>query len=89
MPVHKSAKKSVRQDKKARDRNRTWKSRIKTARKKLETALLNQKDGLNGLFREYVSVVDMAASKGVIHRNNAARKKTKMAQKLSKVQAAK
>jgi small subunit ribosomal protein S20 len=80
---HKSAKKSVRQDEKVRMRNRMWKSRIKTARKKLEKALEEkQNDNLDSLYREYVSIVDSAVSKGVIHQNTASRKKSRMYQKL-------
>ena len=90
MPVHKSAEKSARQNNRARIRNRMWKSRIKTARKKIEAALLNnQRNGLDKLFREYVSIVDRAVSRGVIHRNNAARKKMRMAHKLNSLQVAK
>ncbi len=64
-------------------RNRMWKSRIKTAKNKLEKALDEKKvDDIDTLFREYVSVIDSAESKGVIHRNTASRKKTRMAQKL-------
>jgi small subunit ribosomal protein S20 len=83
VPVQKSAKKSVRQYKEARTRNRIWKSRIKTAGKKVENAIEKKEhDALQPLFKEYVSVVDRAASKGVIHKNNAARKKMKMAQRM-------
>jgi len=83
LAFHKAAKKSVRQDRKARTRNRVLKSRIKTAGIKLSKAMANkQKDTIDTLFRNYVSIVDRAASKGVIHWNNAARKKRKMAQKL-------
>jgi len=80
---HKSAKKSVRQDAKARMRNRMWKSRIKTAKNKLEKAFEEKKaDDIDTLYKEYISVIDSAASKGVIHRNTASRKKARMAQKL-------
>ncbi len=60
-----------------------WKSRMKTAKNKLERAVEEkQSDDVDTLFREYVSIVDSAASKGVIHRNTASRKKNRMAQKL-------
>ena len=50
----KSAKKSVRKDEIARMKNRSWKSRIKTTRKKLEDAIEgNKTDTLSDLFREY------------------------------------
>jgi small subunit ribosomal protein S20 len=81
---HKAAKKSVRTSEKARMRNRSWKSKIKTARRKLEAALEGQEsENLDALYRDYTSVIDRAVSKGVIHRNNASRKKTRMAHALS------
>lgn len=67
----------------ARMSNRSWKSRIKTARRKLESAIEgNKTDTIDDLFREYESVVDRAVSKGVLHKNTASRKKTKMAQRM-------
>ena len=85
MAQHKAAKKSVRHDVKERLRNRGWKSKIKTARKKLETALeRNETKDLGTLFREYVSIIDRATSKGVLHKNTASRKKTNMAQRLKR-----
>jgi small subunit ribosomal protein S20 len=82
--VHKAAKKSVRQDERARTSNRIWKSKVKSAKKKLEDALeKNEKNTFESLFQNYVSVIDRATSKGVIHKNNAARKKTRMAQRLA------
>ncbi len=85
MAVHKAAIKSVRQDEKARMSNKMWKSKVKSAKKKLENALeKNERDTYESLFKNYVSVVDRAISKGVIHKKNAARKKTRMAQRLGK-----
>jgi small subunit ribosomal protein S20 len=80
---HKSAEKSVRQDAKARLRNRGWKSKIKTARRRLEAALESGETGnLAELFREYASTVDRATAKGVLHKTTAARRKHSMARKL-------
>jgi len=67
---HKSAKKSVRQDEKARVRNRSWKSRIRTVEKKLEKAIeANEVGNMKSFFDEYESTLDRAVSKGVIHQN--------------------
>jgi small subunit ribosomal protein S20 len=86
LPVHKAAMKSVRQDKKANLRNRTYKTRMKTAKNKLERAISEKKNDLyESLFREYVARVDRAVSKGVIHRNTGSRKKMRMAQKLNRM----
>jgi small subunit ribosomal protein S20 len=86
LPVHESARKSVQQDRKANMRNRSYKSMMKTARNKLERAISdNSTDLYDSLFREYVSKVDRAVSKGVIHRNTGSRKKMRMAQRLKKL----
>ena len=79
MAVHGSVIKRARQNTKARQRNRSWKSRIKTQQKRIEDALA-QKDtnALADLYREYCSLVDKAASRKILHKNNASRKKTKM-----------
>lgn len=83
MAQHKSTKKSARKDEMARMSNRSWKSRIKTAHRKLESAIEgNKSDTIDVLFREYESVVDRAISKGVLHKNTASRKKTRMAQRM-------
>ena len=88
MAQHRSAEKSVRQDAKARLRNRGWKSKIKTARRRLEAALESGETGnLAELFREYASTVDRATAKGVLHKSTAARKKHSMAQKLKAADA--
>jgi small subunit ribosomal protein S20 len=82
VPVHTSAKKRVRQDRKRNQRNRMYKSRIRTAKKKLEQALDGGGEDVRELYRQYVSVVDRAVSRGVVHRNTASRKKTRMAHRL-------
>ena len=85
MAQHKSAKKSVRKDQAARVRNRSWKSRIKTARRKLEEAIeANKADTMDTLFKEYKSVIDRAVSKGVLHKKTASRRKTVMAQRMKR-----
>jgi len=82
VPVHTSAKKRVRQDRKRNQRNRMYKSRIRTAKKKLEQGLAGGGEDIQELYRQYVSVVDRAVSRGVVHRNTASRKKTRMAHRL-------
>lgn len=72
LPVHKSAKKRLRQSKKANIQNRSIKSEIKTFVKKVE-ASLDEKD-LKGT----ISLLDKAARKRVIHKNQAARIKSRL-----------
>jgi len=60
------------------------KSRIKRA-----IGAIDRKEGeVETIFRDAVSSIDKAASKGVVHRNNAARKISRLARKLHKSQAA-
>jgi len=80
---HLSVKKRAHQNVKARKRNRGWKSRLKTVQYRLKRSL-ESKDGdsASAQYLEYVSLLDKAVSKGVIHKKTAARKKTRMAQKI-------
>lgn len=56
-----------------------WKSRIKTYKNKLEKAIQEKNAELIDQFmREYKSVIDKAALRGVIHKNTASRKKKRM-----------
>jgi len=73
----KSAKKRVVTNELRRQRNVAVKSRLKTHLKNTLTAL-ESKDvaQVKSLLPEALSEIDRAASKGVIHRNSAARKKS-------------
>jgi small subunit ribosomal protein S20 len=73
MPNLRSAKKRLRQDVKKTLRNQIVKTRIKTETKK---ALVGQENAA-------LSAIDKAAAKGVIHRNAAARKKSRLAKRLA------
>jgi small subunit ribosomal protein S20 len=82
--------KRKRQSDKANLRNKMIKSKLKTAKKKLEMLIEKKEtESITALFNEYVSLVDRATSGGVIHRNNASRKKAWMARKINSVQAPK
>ena len=72
MPTHKSVKKRLRQNKKANIQNRSIKSEIKTFVKKVE-ASLDEKD-----LKETVSLLDKAARKRVVHKNQASRVKSRL-----------
>jgi small subunit ribosomal protein S20 len=90
MPHTKSAKKSLRQDQKRRDRNRTVKKALRVQIKKFATAL---KEGTAEQKQtEFVAAVkrlDKAAARRVIHPNAAARKKSQLARQLAAPAAAK
>ena len=78
----KSQIKRIRTNEKARLRNKSVKSSVKTAiRKFREAAEAGDKDKAVALLAEASKKLDKAASKGVIHPNQAANKKSAMAQR--------
>ncbi len=88
MPNIKSAKKRVLVIEKKTMENRIIMSSVKTAIKKYNAAI-NAGDvaAAEALLPTTFGIVDSAAAKGVIHKNNAANKKSAMAKKLSALKA--
>ena len=82
MPNKKSAEKRVRISERNRLYNRFWKSRCKTAAKRLMESL-EGKDSrmIQSRLDEAQSVLDKAAGKGVLHPNTVARRKSMLTQK--------
>jgi small subunit ribosomal protein S20 len=79
MPNHKSAEKRVRQNEKRRDINRSSRGRLRTSIKKLRAALAGGDAGaVSELLPETISTIDKAVQKGVLHRNAAARHKSRL-----------
>jgi small subunit ribosomal protein S20 len=84
----KSQIKRNRQNEKRRLRNKSVKSSLKTAvRKFRETVEAGDADKAQVLMREASRALDKAASKGVIHKNQAANRKSAIAHQLSKLSA--
>ena len=77
MPRIKSAKKRMRQARTRTEHNRTERSAIKTAVKKARTETTKE------TVANAMKVLDRGARKGQIHRNTAARKKSRLAKKLA------
>ena len=76
----KSQKKRVLTNEKARQRNRAVKSSLKTAVKKVHTAVAaGDVDAANEALKDASRQLDKAASKGVIHKNQAANRKAGLA----------
>jgi len=76
----KSAKKRILVTAKRQVRNRHIKSSTKTAIKKLTSAVgAGQTDNVNELLSQATAAIDTACSKGVYHKNTAARKKSRLA----------
>ncbi|MBI3873120.1 MAG: 30S ribosomal protein S20 [candidate division Zixibacteria bacterium] len=80
MAKHLSVKKRHRQSLVHRARNRAAKSRIRLAIRQASTAETSSRPSA---LRDLASVVDRAAAKKVIHRNKAARIKSRLARRLS------
>jgi len=84
MPIKQSAKKYMRITKKNNARNTKKKDAFKAAVKKTRTAITGQaKEEALKLYREAQKTIDKAAKRGVIKRNTAARKKSRLAKKIS------
>jgi len=82
----KSQIKRIRTNEAARQRNKSVKSSVKTAiRKFREAAESGDKDKAIELLRAASRKLDKAASKGVIHANQAANKKSAMAQRANEL----
>jgi small subunit ribosomal protein S20 len=79
MPNHKSAKKRVRQSERRRVINRSNRTTLRTSVKKLRTALAgsDQKE-VTTVYPATISQIDKAVQKGVLHRNAAARHKSRL-----------
>ena len=86
MPNIKSAKKRVLVSEKKNMHTRIIKSRMKSSVKKFEVAVAaGSKDEAVVSYREAVSMVDKAASKGVIHKNASDRKKAQLTRTLASI----
>ncbi|MFA6731024.1 MAG: 30S ribosomal protein S20 [Candidatus Izemoplasmatales bacterium] len=77
MPNIKSAKKRVKVTTAKTLRNKMYKSSLKTAIRKFKTAVAaGDKSAAAASYTDAVSMVDKAVTKGILHANNAARKKS-------------
>ena len=75
----KSAKKRVLVNRKKAERNKSIKSAVKTSIKKVEAAVAaNDKAAAQAALVDATSVIERACSKGVYHKNNAARKVSRL-----------
>ena len=84
MPNIKSSKKDVIRSKVAYETNKADKSALKTAMKKYDAALVSgDKAAAEAAYKVAVKAVDQAVIKGLLHKNNAARKKSSMTLKLN------
>ena len=79
MPNHKSAEKRQRQNEKRREINRSNRSRLRTEIKRLRAALTSgDANSIQEVYAAAVSAIDKSVNKGVLHRNAAARYKSRL-----------
>ncbi|WP_077214036.1 30S ribosomal protein S20 [Bacillus dakarensis] len=88
MPNIKSAIKRVKTSNERNAHNATVKSTMRTAVKKVEAAVVNNDEAAaKESYLVAASKLDKAAAKGLIHKNAAARKKSRLAKKLNSLNA--
>jgi len=87
LPNIQSAKKRVKVSEKKNLRNRMIKSGMRSAVRKLNDAIAADAQKAGAQLSATTAVIDKAASKGVIHKNAANRKKARLARQLNKAAA--
>ncbi len=86
MANHKSAEKRIRQNARRNEINRSNRSQLRTSIKKLRTAVAGQdKTASTELLFPTVSLIDKAVNKGIIHKNTAARYKSRLTKHVNKL----
>jgi small subunit ribosomal protein S20 len=82
--THASALKAHRQSVKNQQRNRQFRSRLRSALKNVRTAIDgNDLPAAKSALKNTISLIDKMAGKGIIHRNAAARYKSRLSARLS------
>lgn len=84
MPLrHKSAQKRARQTPKKTEYNKHYKAKIRTAVKNVLSS--KSKESAQAEYKKAITVLDKAAVKGIIHKNNAAHKKSQITRHLNRM----
>jgi small subunit ribosomal protein S20 len=86
---HESALKAHRQNIKRRERNRQFRTRLRSALRDIRAAIdAGNASDVKDALRQTISLVDKMAGKGLIHRNTAGRYKSRLAARVTKKSAA-
>ena len=83
----KSAEKRNRQSKKRQELNRVWRGGSRSGVKKARTAIESGAEDVVESLRVAVHALDKAAKKGIIHKNNAYRRQSRLMKALNKATA--
>lgn len=82
----KSAKKRILTNEKSRLRNKSHKSAMRTEIKKLEVAVANNDKALaSDLIKTVTKRLDRAVTQGIVHKNYAARQKSRLTKKVNQI----
>ncbi|HEY4579283.1 MAG TPA: 30S ribosomal protein S20 [Savagea sp.] len=81
MPNIKGAIKRVRKSAKVNEQNSNYKAAMRTAMRKAEAAVAANDENATALLKDAVKRLDTAAGKGLIHKNTAARQKSRLMKK--------
>ncbi len=87
MAHHQSAKKRIRQSEKRRVRNQATLTKIKTLIKSVHTS--KDKAEADAALKDAVAYIDKSVSKGRLHKNTAARRKSSLTKHVNKLSAEK
>jgi small subunit ribosomal protein S20 len=87
VPNIKSSKKDLRRSRRRAIRNADIRSGVKTAVKKARAVVAEKGEGAAAATRSAQQLLDRAATKGAVHKRSAARRKSRLAKALRKVQA--
>lgn len=83
MPRSKSAIKRERLAKKRTQRNRSLESKLKSAIKKAQRAIVLKEENSNEIVSDACRTIDKMVTKGILHKNAAARKKSRLMKKVA------
>ncbi|MFW5782772.1 MAG: 30S ribosomal protein S20 [Candidatus Muiribacteriaceae bacterium] len=79
---HTPEEKRIIQARKRQLRNKTLRSTMKTAIKNFEKAVENKAENSEELLKKSIRIVDKMVTKGIVHKNAASRKKSRLVKKL-------
>ena len=82
-----SAEKREKQSLKRKERNTAVKTEVKNIFKKATAAVMAGKEAAAGLMVKAATLIDKAVGKGIVHKNKAARKKSRLAKKAKQSKA--
>jgi small subunit ribosomal protein S20 len=87
MPITKSAKKALRQNIKRRAQNIKKKKKLKSALKEIRSLISEKKEEAKNLLPQIYKILDKSVKTGLIKKNTAARKKSRITKSLNKMKS--